>query len=299
MKRKSTATEEAAKKHNSVKRGRASGTATEHATSGNATEHAALASDIKDSRGPATEHADCPDDAHDRLEEHFLATATEHGYCPDDAHEPLEEYFVDTPVFDVDTEYIRIGPCILHWQCAGGLQLGILRALQREIQNRFRMPVSLERFIRDCLDNPEQDWSRATQSRSWSGCVEAISRCVAAFQAATDATEHSRCQDIARILCIHPTALTRKTQPLRYIREYFLTLVYEYIENRTYNTAFKNLLNLTFGPVEYPFWTRVGQGEQRCQCLTIIQICTEDLKHKAEQLQDEMRVYSLATEQAV
>ena len=60
------------------------------------------------------------------------ATATEHGYCPDDAHEPLEEHFVDTPVFDVDTEYIRIGPCILHWQCAGGVQLGILRALQRE-----------------------------------------------------------------------------------------------------------------------------------------------------------------------
>ena len=44
MKRKSPATEQAAKKHNSAKRGRA----TEHATSGSATDDA----DIKDSCGP-------------------------------------------------------------------------------------------------------------------------------------------------------------------------------------------------------------------------------------------------------
>ena len=55
MKRNSTATEHAATKDKSAKRGRASGTATEHATSGNAREHAALASDIEDSHGPATE----------------------------------------------------------------------------------------------------------------------------------------------------------------------------------------------------------------------------------------------------
>ena len=52
MKRKSTATEHAATKDKSAKRGRASGTATEHATSGTATEHAALGPEIKDSRGP-------------------------------------------------------------------------------------------------------------------------------------------------------------------------------------------------------------------------------------------------------
>ena len=52
MKRKSTATEHAATKDKSAKRGRASGTVTEHATSGTATEHAALGPEIKDSRGP-------------------------------------------------------------------------------------------------------------------------------------------------------------------------------------------------------------------------------------------------------
>ena len=52
MKRKSPPTEQGATKDNSAKRGRASGTATEHATSGTATEHAAFGPDIKDSGGP-------------------------------------------------------------------------------------------------------------------------------------------------------------------------------------------------------------------------------------------------------
>ena len=50
MKRKSTATEHAATKDKSAKRGRASGTATEHATSGTATEHVGLGREIKDSQ---------------------------------------------------------------------------------------------------------------------------------------------------------------------------------------------------------------------------------------------------------
>ena len=52
MKRKSCPTEQDVTKANSAKRGRASGTATEHATRGTATEHAALGPEIKDSRGP-------------------------------------------------------------------------------------------------------------------------------------------------------------------------------------------------------------------------------------------------------
>ena len=50
MKRKSTATDHADTKDKSAKRGRASGTATEHATSGTAAEHVGLGSEIKDSQ---------------------------------------------------------------------------------------------------------------------------------------------------------------------------------------------------------------------------------------------------------
>ena len=51
MKRKSCPTEQDVTKANSAKRGRASGTATEHATSGTATEHVGLGPEIKDSGG--------------------------------------------------------------------------------------------------------------------------------------------------------------------------------------------------------------------------------------------------------
>ena len=50
MKRKSSPTDQDVTKANSAKRGRASGTATEHATSGTATEHVGLGREIKDSQ---------------------------------------------------------------------------------------------------------------------------------------------------------------------------------------------------------------------------------------------------------
>ena len=128
------------------------------------------------------------------------------------------------------------------------------------------------------------------KKKSWSGIVEAISRCVAAFQAATDATEHSQCQDIVTKLYTHATALTRKTETSPYIREIFGTLLYQYTENRTYNLAFKKLLDLSFGPVD-PFWTEVGEGQQRDKVITIIFLCTNKIKDKAQQLQNEMMMY--------
>ena len=89
-------------------------------------------------------------------------------------------------VFNAATEHIRIGPCLLHWSQLSNLELGVLRNLHHEIQNRNRMPVSFENFLAG-------DYRTTTfrLSRSWSGTVEAIARCVAAFQKATDAAEHS------------------------------------------------------------------------------------------------------------
>ena len=91
------------------------------------------------------------------------------------------------PAFDVATEIIVIGPCELHWRRAQDLQLGTLRALQQEIQNRFRVPVTLEelRHADDC------NLSLETSKKICSSTLEAVSRCVAAFQKASDATEHT------------------------------------------------------------------------------------------------------------
>ena len=128
-------------------------------------------------------------------------------------------------VFNAATEHIRIGPCILHWSQVSNLELGVLRNLHHEIQDRSRMPVSFERFLAsDC-----QDDGIVTQSRSWSGTVEAIARCVAAFQNATDATEHSQCNEIAAKLCAYANDLAQKTLP--YLCAHRIALLCEFVLN--------------------------------------------------------------------
>ena len=149
-------------------------------------------------------------------------------------------------VFNSATEHIRIGPCILHWSQVSNLELGVLCNLHHEIQDRIRMPVSFERFLAsDC-----QGDGIVTQSRSWSGGVEAIARCVAACQNATDATEHSQYNEITAKLCSYATALAQKTSP--YLRDRLLALVYEYIQNRTYDLALKKIVNRA--------WEEIGDG---------------------------------------
>ena len=201
----------------------------------------------------------------------------------------------DEILFDAATEHIRIGPCILHWSQAAKLELGVLNALHIEIQTRFRMPVSFERLLCDCLDD-----GSVTQSRSWSHCVEGIAHCVAAFQAATDATEHSKCKalglmrlkEIAAKLCSYATALTQMTSP--YLRDHFFTLLYEYVRNQTYDLAVKNILNRACAYPGDPCWSWVGAGRQRSECLNLIQMSAKALSDYAQALRDEMASLRLA-----
>ena len=152
------------------------------------------------------------------------------------------------------------------------------------------MPVSFERFLAsDC-----QDDGIVTQSRSWSGCVEAIARCVAAFQNATDATEHSQCNEIAAKLCSYATALAQRTSP--YLRDAFLALLDEYIQNRTYDLALKNMVNR--GILERRIWSGLnepGDGfwsglneRQESECLTLLEICITAVTHGQQALRHEM-----------
>ena len=48
---------------------------------------------------------------------------------------------------DVATEHICIGSCVLHWSKASALEMGILARLDYEIQDRIRLPLSLETLL--------------------------------------------------------------------------------------------------------------------------------------------------------
>ena len=137
------------------------------------------------------------------------------------------------------------------------------------------------------------------QGKSWSGTIEAISRCIAAFQKATDATEHIQCQDIATKTCDYAIALARKT-PAYCGQDDVLALLHQFMQNRTYNLAFIHLLNRALCQHEDddPFWSLVRDSSTECgpqkeECLRIIEVCIVAIKHHADHLLRQMEVYRL------
>ena len=187
--------------------------------------------------------------------EHTQATAVlylEHyDVCdrPTQGHRPRQ-------LCDVAIEHICIGSCVLHWSNASQLEMGMLSQLDYEIQDRIRMPVSLKTLLASdpLVANIEG------RRRSPSGCVEAIARCVAAFQRATDATEHSQCDEIAVKICSYANAIASKKSP--YLRDYIMELIHQYIQNRTYDLAVKNVLDAALLE-RHRFWSCVSYGRQR------------------------------------
>ena len=139
-------------------------------------------------------------------------------------------------VFDVNVQFIVIGPCKLHWSEVKDLQLGTLRLLQQNIQERFRVPVTLAQLHSQY--ESKQNSSANKPNKSYSGVLETISRCVAAFQRAHDASEHFEAQRIASQISDHAMLLTERiAQGSQHFE--FLQLLAEFIINRTYNLAFK------------------------------------------------------------
>ena len=194
-----------------------------------------------------------------------------------------------TPSFDAETCDIAIGPCRL--RCMN-YELGTLCPMQDEIHRRFRVPVSLGQLLHRYEHTPcDAGWNPTMQRKSWSGTIEAISRCIAAFQKATDATEYSACEETANKTCDYAIALAHKT-PAYCPREDLLALLYQFIENRTYNLAFTHLLNQVFLPEherDGPFWTLVELHKQ--ECLRIIDKCIDAIRNQADHLLREMAVY--------
>ena len=176
---------------------------------------------------------------------------------------------------DVATEHICIGSCVLHWSHAAHLEMGILFQLDHEIQDRIRMPVSLDTLL------ASDSGLRSVDKRSPSGCVEAIARCVAAFQRAADATEHSQCDEIAHKICSYAHAIASKISPYR--RDYIMELIYQYIENRSYDLAVKSILDKAF--LGTPGFL---DARQRQECLTIIEICRNTLNNEGQALRDKL-----------
>ena len=195
-----------------------------------------------------------------------------------------------TPAFDAATDVIAVGPCRLrcmkyeHW---------MLCKMQEEIERRFRVPVSLEQLLEKYEHTRcAAGWNQKISGKSWSAIIEAISRCMAAFQKATDATEHSECQCIATKTCDYAIALARKT-PAYSGHEELLALVHQFMQNRVYNIAFIHLLDRANDSQHEDddfFWSYV-RGCGRAQCLQTIEVCMDAIRNHANHLQSQMEVW--------
>ena len=203
-----------------------------------------------------------------------------------------------TPAFDAATDDIAVGPCRL--RCMKN-EHGMLCKMQEEIERRFRVPVSLKQLLQKYEHTRcDAGWGPTMQGKSWSGTIEAISRCIAAFQKATDATEHIQCQDIATKTCDYAIALARKTLPYCGPED-LLILVHQFMQNRTYNLAFIHLLNracLCEHEDDDPFWSLVRGsstvcGSQKEECLRIIEVCMDAIRNHADHLLRQMEMYRL------
>ena len=213
-----------------------------------------------------------------------------------------------TPAFDAATDHLlrvccfgpcSVGPCRL--RCMK-IEHGMLCTMHEEIERRFRVPVSLEQLLQKYEHTVCDAGLRPTmQCKSWSGTIEAISRCIAAFQKAADATEHIQCQDIATKTCDYAIALAWKT-PAYCGREDLLALVHQFMQNRTHNLAFIHLLNQSClcEHEDDSFWSlvsdleyvRITEGSQKEECLRIIELCMDAIKNHADHLQRQMEVYN-------
>ena len=201
-----------------------------------------------------------------------------------------------TPSFDAETCDMKIGPLRL---CCMSHEIEILCKMQYEIQRRFRVPVSLGQLLQRYQNTKcDAGWNPTLPNKSWSGIIEAISRCIAAFQNAADATEHSACRDTANKTCDYAIALAHKT-PAYCPREDLLTLLHQFMENRTYNLAFSHLLNQVFRAEherEAPFWSLVAgssasRGPKKKECLLIIERCMDAISNRADQLRCQINSY--------
>ena len=132
--------------------------------------------------------------------------------------------------------------------------------MNHEIQDRARFPVSLATLLD--IDSEEL----VVEPKSLSSCVDAIACCVTAFQSAAAATEHSECNEIAEQICSYAHTIAREHSPYR--RHYIMELIHQYTENRTYDVALRNILDLAF--IEGESWLREG-------CLNIIEFIRKTL----------------------
>ena len=145
-------------------------------------------------------------------------------------------------------------------------------SLQEKLEQEMHVPITLDFLFHH--DPPQR-----MQKKSWPGALETVSRCVAAYHHAFGASEHDACLSIQNDICGWANRL-RRDLPGNVDTTQFLTLLHQYIENRSFNMAVRTVINQSLGSLYFsvrPLGQRSDdRGRQAVadvleQCLNVLQ----------------------------
>ena len=142
-----------------------------------------------------------------------------------------------------------------------GLAPKTLLWLKYEIEHARHIPVTLA-VLEDVGQNP-----KLRQRRSWSGTLEGVAHCTAAYHNAFVAGEPDDCNDCVDRLCRHACALFGRIEN-KWDKAFAIGLVYDYIENRATDLAAKQILGDALCR-----WDHMPERDRQC-CIEIL----EDIK---------------------
>ena len=243
----------------------------------------------------AAKHSQLSDD---RWHIRGIATATEHSALIDAAtateHSQLSGNIgSDGPGHRV----VSIGSVKIRHSASNEPATRVIELVQHEIHLRLHLYISNDEIRDYCSRSATEqtDTSACWRIRdeyynkhSWSGSIEAISRCVAAYQRAAHALENSACEDITNKLKRHVHALLQKCVPNVYLRLYVMDVITDYIWNRSCNVALHMLLDDILTSEERH--TKLSQQDLN-YALDLLEACAGCLRTSGDEIVAELSHY--------
>ena len=179
--------------------------------------------------------------------------ATEH-IASDSRDAATEHMSIKIAGYAVDRRRSRLAPKILLW-------------LKYEVEHARHVPVTLA-VLEEVGQNPE-----LVQRRTWSGTLEGVSRCTAAYHNAFVAAQHYNCKDCVDSLRRHVGTLLSQIED-EWDRAFAIGLIHDFIENRATGMAVRQIVNASVvaegeSASAYRIWYHISERE-RLFCLDIL-----------------------------
>ena len=169
-----------------------------------------------------------------------------------------------------------------HARPAPRLHTTVFQSLKRVVGNATHVPLTRVELSTASARGPGL---KPPTGGKWPTCMEAISRCVAAYHHAVSAAEHAESLEIAANIGQYAHTLRQMLHGGDRVTADFLTLLHEWIENRALNMALRTTIINALQ--DDPFWHYLTEQDRRA-AVDIVDLCQVDVRAKGERLRAAM-----------